>query len=86
MTNDQIRKVFNIPEKDLLQFLLDKVNLSDKELKIINLCLIKGKTEEQTAEILEMSRNGVQKIKKNAYKKLSKVWENDRIIQILLKE
>lgn len=84
MTNEQIRRVFNIPERDLLQFLLNKVNLSDKELKILELCLIKGKTEEQTAEILEMSRNGVQKIKKNAFNKISKVWDNDRIIKILI--
>lgn len=84
MTNEQIKKVFSIPERDLLEFMLHKVNLSDKELKVINLCLLQGNTEEQTAEIMQMSRNGIQNIKKKAYNKLRKVWENDRIIKILI--
>lgn len=86
MTNEQLKLIFSIPEKDLLQFLLNKVNLTDKELKVINNCLVKGYTEEYTAEMMEMSRNGVQNIKKKAYTKLSKVWGNDRIINMILKE
>lgn len=57
MTNEQLKLIFSIPEKDLLQFLLNKVNLTEKELKVINNCLVKGYTEEYTAEIMEMSRN-----------------------------
>ena len=57
MTNEQLKTIFSIPEKDLLQFLLNKVNLTDKELKVINNFLVKGYTEEYTAEIMEMSRN-----------------------------
>lgn len=57
MTNEQLRIIFSIPEKDLLQFLLSKVNLTEKELKVINNCLVKGYTEEYTAELMEMSRN-----------------------------
>lgn len=86
MTREQLRLIFNIPEKDLLMFLLNKVNLTDKENEIINYCLVKGYTEEYTAEIMQMSRNGIQKIKKKAFDKLNKVWSNDRIISILLKE
>lgn len=86
MTNEQLKLIFSIPEKDLLQFLLNKVNLTEKELKVINNCLVKGYTEEYTAEIMEMSRNGVQNIKKKAYTKLSKVWCNDRIINMILKD
>ena len=86
MTKEQLRKIFNIPEKDLLCFLLAKVNLTEKEKEIIDNCLLKGYTEEYTAEIMEMSRNGVQKIKKRAFDKLNKVWCNDRIIKILLEE
>lgn len=86
MTNEQLRKIFNIPERDLLCFLLSKVNLTEKEKEVIDNCLLKGYTEEYTAEIMNMSRNGVQKVKKRAYDKLNKMWENDRIINILLKE
>lgn len=84
MTKEQLKAIFSIPERDLLQFLLNKVNLTEKELKIIDNCLVKGYTEEYTAEIMEMSRNGVQKIKKKAYDKLIKVWQNERIIKLLL--
>ena len=86
MTKEQLRKIFNIPERDLLCFLLAKVNLTEKEKEVIDNCLLKGYTEEYTAEIMNMSRNGVQKIKKKAYDKLNKVWQNDRIIQILINE
>lgn len=86
MTREQLRYIFNIPEKDLLEFLLNKVNLTDKENEVIKYCLVKGYTEEYTAEIMEMSRNGIQKIKKKAFNKLDKVWCNDRVINILLKE
>lgn len=84
MTKEQLKAIFSIPERDLLQFLLNKVNLTEKELKIIDNCLVKGYTEEYTAEIMEMSRNGVQKIKKKAFDKLSKVWKDDRIVKLLL--
>ena len=86
MTKEQLRKIFNSPERDLLCFLLAKVNLTEKEKEVIDNCLLKGYTEEYTAEIMSMSKNGIQKIKKRAYDKLNKVWKNDRIIQILLKE
>ena len=84
MTNEQLRRIFNIPERDLLCFLLSKVNLTEKEKEVIDNCLLKGYTEEYTAEEMNMSRNGVQKIKKKAYQKLDKVWCNDRIIKMLL--
>jgi len=86
MTNEQLRRIFNIPERDLLCFLLSKVNLTEKEKEVIDNCLLKGYTEEYTAEEMNMSRNGVQKIKKKAYEKLNKVWENDRIIKLILNE
>jgi len=86
MTREQIRKIFNIPEKDLLCFLLSKINLTEKEKEVVDNYFTKGYTEEQTAEIMEMSKNGVQNIKKRAYDKIVRVWENDRIIKILLEE
>lgn len=86
MTNEQLKTIFSIPEKDLLQFLLNKVNLTEKELKIIDNCLVKGYTEEYTAEIMEMSRNGIQKIKRKAFDKLIKVWKDDRIVKLLLEK
>ena len=86
MTNEQLRKIFNIPERDLLKFLLAKVNLTEKEKAVIDNCLLKGYTEERAAEVLDMSRNGLQKIKKQAYTKLNQVWSNDRIVRIILEE
>ena len=86
MTSKQLKKIFSIPERDLLYFLLAKVNLSEKEKEVIENCLVKDYTEEYTAEEMNMSRNGVQKIKKKAYGKLNKVWENDRIIKLILNE
>ena len=86
MTREQLKYVFNIPERDLLEFLLRKVNLTDCEKEVIQNCLVKGYTEEHTAEIMQMSRNGIQKIKKKALEKIEKVWNKDRIIEMILKE
>lgn len=84
MTNEEIRKVFNIPEKKLLLLILQDVNLKDKELEILELYFLHGKTEEQVAEDLGLSRNGLQNIKKRAVEKIKKVWTNDSIIQMIL--
>lgn len=86
MTREQLRFIFNIPERDLLEFLLNKVNLTDKEYEVIKYCLLRGYTEEYTAEVMQMSRNGVQKIKKKALDKLDKVWSNERVVNMLLRE
>ena len=86
MTREQIRKIFNIPEKDLLCFLLSKINLTEKEKEVVDNYFTKGYTEEQTAEIMNLSVTGMKNIKKRAYEKIVKSWENDRIIRILLEE
>ena len=84
MTNKDIRKVFNIPEKNLLLLVLQNVNLKDKELQILELCFMNGLTEEEASEELNISVNGLQKIKRKAVEKVKKQWTNNSIIDMIL--
>ena len=86
MTNEQIRMVFKIPEKDVLDFILNRVNLTNRQRTALELYYREGNTEEQCAEIMKISRNGFQNIKKDANKILMKAWQNDRLVMLLLKD
>lgn len=84
MTVSDIKKICQIPEKDLLYFLLNQINLSSKERTVIELCFIEEYTEEQSAERLDRSVNTIKDWKKSAINKINKVWSQNRIIEILL--
>lgn len=86
MTNEQIKMVFKIPERDLLDFILNRINLTNKQKQALDLYYRQGYTEEECAEIMNISRNGFQNIKKSAREMLDKAWANDRLINILIKD
>lgn len=84
MTNEQIKMVFKIPERDLLDFILNRINLTNKQKQALDLYYRQGYTEEECAEMMNISRNGFQNIKKSAREMLDKAWANDRLINILI--
>jgi len=86
MTNEEIRRVFKIPEKDLLDFILNRINLTNKQREVLDLYYRQGYTEEECAEIMNISRNGFQILKKNAKEILDKAWSSDRLINLLIRE
>ncbi len=86
MDRRDIKSILRCPYKDILEYLLSTVNLTDKELELIQEVDIKGYTEEHTAECLNVSPRYVQHQRAKAYKKLDKVWNNNHIVQLILKE
>lgn len=83
MDKTEIRKILKNPSKELVNIALSYVNLTDKEKEVLELVEMKGKTEEKTAELLEMSIRNVQYIKESAFEKLNIVWSYNIFIQTL---
>ena len=84
MEKNDIRKILKNPSKDLVNIALSYVNLTDKERQIIELVEMQGKTEERTAEILDISVRGLQQYKASAFEKLNIVWSRNIFTAILL--
>ena len=83
MDKTEIRAILRNPSKELVNIALSYVNLTDKEREIIELIEMQGKTEERTAEILDISDRNVRYIKESAFKKLDSVWSYNIFVQML---
>ena len=70
----------------MVNIALSYVNLTDKERQIIELVEMQGKTEERTAEILDISDRNVRYIKDAAFEKLNIVWSYNMLVSLMLKE
>lgn len=86
MERKDIKSILRCPYKDILEYLLSIVNLTEKERELINEVDIKGYTEEHTAECLGVSPRHVQQQRQKAYKKLSKVWGKSHLVELVLQE
>lgn len=84
MEKVDIRKILKSPSKEMINISLGYVNLTEKERKILEYVEMEGKTEERTAEILDISTRNLQTIKAEAFKKLDKVWSYNLFISMLL--
>lgn len=86
MERKDIKSILRCPYKDIVEYLLNTVNLSEKEIELIREVDIKGYTEEHTAECLGVSPRYVQNQRAKAYKKLNKVWSKSHLVDLVLKE
>ena len=86
MEKSDIRKILKHPSKELVEIALGYVNLSEKERQVIELVEMQGKTEERTAEMLDISDRNVRYIKDSAFEKISVVWSYNLFITLMLKE
>ncbi len=84
MEKVDIRKILKNPSKEMVNIALGYVNLTEKERQIIEYVELQGKTEERTAEILDISTRNLQNLKASAFKKLDLVWSYNLFISILL--
>ncbi len=85
MDKTEIRKILKNPSKELVNIALSYVNLTDKEKEVLELVEMQGKTEERTAELLDISDRNVRYIKESAFNKLDSVWSYNLFISIMLK-
>lgn len=85
MEKKDIKLILTNPHKDILDYILSIVNLTERELEAITLVDIKGKTEERASEQMNISLRNIQRTRVSAYNKLEKVWSNSSLVQLLLK-
>lgn len=84
MTNDDVKRILKTPYKPLALAALSYVNLTDRELNLLILRHMRGHTQEETAEELCSSVNGLQKWEYAALEKCRKAWENLLFVQEIL--
>ena len=68
MDKTAVKKALRTPYKPLLDYAMTFVSLSEKERKVLTLCLIELLTEEKTAEILGYSCDFVARTKKACFR------------------
>lgn len=84
---DDVKLILKYPYKPIMDLLLEMVILSEIEKQILENIYFKGYTEEQTAEILNFSKNMIQKNKKKALEKLVKAWSKSELaLQVLTEQ
>lgn len=76
-------KALETPYKPILDYTLTYVSLSDKERSCVEPCLVRGNTEEETADRLQRSRDFVAKHKKRGFEKVCKAWGKVEISDII---
>lgn len=85
MTTDEVKRVLRCPYKPLVLTALSYVNLTDRELNLLILRHMRGHTQEEAAEELYSSVNGLQKWEYAALEKCRKAWEKLIFVQEILK-
>ena len=85
MDRKDIKLILKNPYKDILDYVLSIVNLSEQEKEAITLVDIKGNTEEYASNELNLTIRRIQMIRQSAYNKLDKAWSNSSLIKVLIK-
>jgi DNA-directed RNA polymerase specialized sigma subunit len=85
MDRKDIKLILKNPYKDILDYVLSIVNLSEKELQVVTILDIKENTEEYASNELNLSIRHISRIRKSAYDKLDKSWSNNSLIKVLIK-
>ena len=85
MDRKDIKLILKNPYKDILDYVLSIVNLSEQEKETITLVDIKGNTEEYASNELNLTIRRIQMIRQSAYKKLDKAWSSSSLIKVLIK-
>lgn len=84
MTTDDVKQVLKTPYKPLALVALSYVNLTDREQSLLILRFMRGKTQQEAAEELNCTVNGLQKWEKTALDKCRKAWEKMIFIREIL--
>lgn len=85
MTTDDVKQVLKSPHKPLVLAALSYVNLTDRECNLLILRHMRGHTQEETADELYCTVNGLQKWEYAALEKCRKAWDKLIFIQEILK-
>ena len=85
MTRDDAKRIIRHPVKTLALVALSDTNLTDREMDVLILRFMRGHTQEETADEMGCTVNGLQKWERTALDKCCKAWEKLKFIEELLK-
>lgn len=85
MKSETARNVLRSPYKPLVLVALSYVNLTDREMNLLILRYMRGHTQEEVAEEMCCTVNGLQKWEYAALDKCCKAWKNLIFVKELLK-
>ncbi|MGL4358832.1 MAG: helix-turn-helix transcriptional regulator [Cetobacterium sp.] len=83
MNRNDIRNVLQYPIKSIVNDILDKANLKIAERKALELVDMLGLTEEEAAKEMDIGSRTIQKYRRNAYTKLSFIFDNSDVLEML---
>ena len=73
--NDVRRFLKNCPHRDLIDFMINRVNLSNYEIKILDYKIDKNYSDEKISELLDRSIEYTRKTVRSTFDKISRNWE-----------
>lgn len=82
----KIKRLLQSPDVELVSLVTGLVNLTEAERAAVDLCLRRGMTQEQAAEMLDCSVEAIQKWSRSAKNKLWAVWSGRWWIRKLMEE
>lgn len=85
MTTAEAKQVLKTPYRPLALAALSYVNLTDRECDLLILRFMRGHTQQETAEEMCCTVNGLQKWEKTALEKCCKAWDRQLFIREILK-
>lgn len=83
MTINDIKLMLNYGDKEIVITMLERVNLTEQEIIIINLVDLQGLTYEQTSEKLGVSMSTIYRKRHMALKKMLQCWKDISIEQLI---
>lgn len=84
MTAEEAKRVLKTPYRPLALAALSYVNLTDRECDLLILRFLRGHTQQEAAEEMCCTVNGLQKWEKTALDKCCKAWDHLLLIQEIL--
>lgn len=85
MTRDDVKTVLGTAYKPLALCALSYVNLTDREMNTLIMRFMRGLTQEQAAEQMDCSVNGLKNWEYSGLTKCVKAWENLIFIEEILR-
>ena len=85
MTKDEAKRIIRYPVKPLALVALSYANLTDREMDVLILRYMRGHTQEEVAEEMSCTVNGLQKWERAALDRCCKAWGNLKFTEELLK-
>lgn len=84
MLKDDVERFLRYPERELVEFAINRANLSSREAKAIRLCGMQDMTQAEAGELLDRDWKTIQRWYSSGIKKLQACWSSSEWILKLI--